>query len=805
MWFQRLRFIGNRQTVIWVNGPLRDVHYNSPISQIWYYVDNCTVTGNNGSIIETHRDLHSSANVFWWTIYKSYFTNNDQSGFSVTLPDTYDKFTPRFHKFELMECEFAHNTDFLMELDGYYTWCNISANNFTNNRARDGLGIFRIAGMEKSLVMERNRWLTNKGRFMLLFDVQSQTIRIDRPPAKMQFNVMDQNYYLSADTPHVDHFPRSFGFAVLGLQRINISFNYFRNPLMDFEGVVGLRGSSLKDVTNCSYNYWGVSQGTAVVQRIFDFDDWNIYSVAEFNPFYVNDVQEVISWWWIPSRSQTDRFDVTNPSIEDLKGRLFDTVTLERRRTKWTTFPYHYKPDRAYIIRRDLTIMPGATLIIEKGVEIHLYPNVRILVLGTLIAEGTYNEPIRFIPINQTEVASADPGVLSIPPPPVFSPNFLPAATSNTTNSRNKRDIVYRKFPLLQREDTFYQKFDTFLIGGPTEKSGWVEIWNATTGERVPICDRQFTERNAQVVCREKGWETQNAYVWVGPRYDRDPRVHITKFFSEPRQCTGFELRLSDCDLRLNSDKNLWVCVDAEHYVYVHCGLGSALEPKYVGAWGGISFSAPSLEEVASDKKPSVLRYVEIVGAGFPHNETGSALEMIYQSPILDHVNITNSSFHGVNIVAPRATVTLTQVNVTHNLGIGLNVLTLNLQRPSDTTNPVMNITFPYRMFGITEMCSANKEVIVENRILVFFKYDNFPVDCIKVFVSRDRNQRVAWKFLQANLFNSGDDQLGRQDWLRFYSSNTLDAANEIGEILDICICSHYGYLTSFNCRIRSI
>lgn len=35
--------------------------------------------------------------------------------------------------------------------------------------------------------------------------------------------------------------------------------------------------------------------------------------------------------------------------------------------------------------------------------QVHIWPNVRILVLGHLIAEGTFWEPIRFKPINITE------------------------------------------------------------------------------------------------------------------------------------------------------------------------------------------------------------------------------------------------------------------------------------------------------------------------------------------------------------------------------------------------------------------
>lgn len=49
--------------------------------------------------------------------------------------------------------------------------------------------------------------------------------------------------------------------------------------------------------------------------------------------------------------------------------------------------------------------MPGATLTIERNVEVHIWPNVRILVLGNFIADGTLWQPIRFKPINATEFA----------------------------------------------------------------------------------------------------------------------------------------------------------------------------------------------------------------------------------------------------------------------------------------------------------------------------------------------------------------------------------------------------------------
>lgn len=33
-------------------------------------------------------------------------------------------------------------------------------------------------------------------------------------------------------------------------------------------------------------------------------------------------------------------------------------------------------------------------------------------------------------------------------------------------------------------------------------------------------------------------------------------------------------------------------------------------------------------------------------------------------------------------------------------------------------------------------MCDAHKEIVVQERILLYYKYDNQPVDCVKIFTS---------------------------------------------------------------------
>jgi hypothetical protein len=169
---------------------------------------------------------------------------------------------------------------------------------------------------------------------------------------------------------------------------------------------------------NVTYNWWGTANDAEIMQRVFDFDDWNTYMLADYSPFFVTE-EIFLDFWWKPSivsatvpamqypdlQGQPGIIVIPEPNALDLKGRMYESKTLTLLKEKWYEFPYYYRPFRPYRIIKDLTIMPGATLTIERGVELHIWPNVRILVLGHIKAEGTYWEPIRFKPINTTELA----------------------------------------------------------------------------------------------------------------------------------------------------------------------------------------------------------------------------------------------------------------------------------------------------------------------------------------------------------------------------------------------------------------
>jgi hypothetical protein len=62
---------------------------------------------------------------------------------------------------------------------------------------------------------------------------------------------------------------------------------------------------------------------------------------------------------------------------------------------------------------------------------------------------------------------------------------------------------------------------------------GFLEYFNRTTLQWIPICDNRFTERNAQVACRQLGYDTLNVYVSYDRRYELHPGS-LTRVWSWP-------------------------------------------------------------------------------------------------------------------------------------------------------------------------------------------------------------------------------------------------------------------------------
>ncbi|KAI6192849.1 hypothetical protein M3Y99_01913900 [Aphelenchoides fujianensis] len=737
IWFQKVNFTDNNEAVVWIHSPQHDVPDGTPLAEITWHIDNCSIFENHGPVIDTHRDLYASANIFHWIFWSNTFENNTKSGINMT------------------ENRFQGNTDFYVHLGGFYTFAE-------------------------------------HGHWMVRVKTDSHSLRSGgmEIPSFIQFNYFQFNWFLQQGDDYVDMYPRSFAVGVFGSQKVDVHYNRLKNPLMDFELVAGCTPQIYgEDVMNVTYNWFGVANEAEVSQRIFDLDDWNIFTIANFTPFYLTE-EQFLNFWWHPLKGQLSFGRPAEPNPLDLKGRMYESKTLDLNPERWYTF------------RTDLTIMPGATLRIEKNVEVHVAPNVRILVLGDLVCDGTLWQPNRFKPLNTTEIAEEEGRVATRYRRAVgrrrrpaeskwadvqqrhaafLRRRWKRAAESGAPRSRLIFDPVFKQFPSLRRDDPYFQEFQVHLTSkgvGP-DRSGFPRGLQRDHGRSGASCATSSSPSGTpKLVCRELGFDPQNAYHWITPRYDYDPRLRLVKTYVEPRECRGDEPRLDKCPCGWRPTIPLWMCVNAPlTFNYVHCGDGpKRVNDDYAGQWGGITFAHPSLELVQeAESDGSILRHVEIVGGGQAHNQTvyAAALQVIRRSPILENVNVTNSSMNGVQIVSPRSNLALTRLNISDNNGQGMSIVSTNLQAASPgSAVPKGPLNLPYNVVGMLDVCAAGKTTRISNRILVYYKYDSRPVDCVKIFKSTN-GKSLGFRFLQVNLYDA-NNHLGRTDALSIFDDESF-------------------------------
>lgn len=50
--------------------------------------------------------------------------------------------------------------------------------------------------------------------------------------------------------------------------------------------------------------------------------------------------------------------------------------------------------------------------------------------------------------------------------------------------------------------------------------------------------------------------------------------------------------------------------------------------------------------------------------------------------------------------------------------------------------SPLKEVLLPYRSFSLVDMCDPAKEIAVQERLILYYVYDNAPVNCVKLFYS---------------------------------------------------------------------
>ncbi|XP_023246946.1 protein bark beetle [Copidosoma floridanum] len=719
----------NKEEAIHVHSPHWNV-FHSNISEISIHVNNSLIIDNGRGIIQYSRDMRQSNNLFHWIVKDSTIERNQGGGFEISLPYVWQYNENFTHSIYMDNNTWQSNEHFSFVIDGHYASFNMTRNRFEGNRCKTGL--ISVRGMEKRMKLEANRIEHNRGSYMVEFRADSQSEIMGEIDARFVYNEVKQNSRSSSPgrgALHQMFTMPSYVVGFHGIQKVRVSRNLFGGNDLDYELLAGIMTAKINNMVDVTENWWGTPDDRQIRERIFDFDDWNDHAVANFRPYLKTEsLDSPTSAAWEPA---------TEVDLNHLGGRITDNLSL-------------YARSEPYTVKSDLTVMPDATLQIHPDVVMEFAPNVGILVLGTLKAIGAPGHEIVMRPI----------------------------ASENDVSSRPKRNTDAHAVIRLCEN------------GNCTDSasSGFVEYFNRTTLQWIPLCDTRFTERNGQVVCRQLGFEPLNVYVSRDRRYELHPGS-LSRIWSwpEPLQCTGNEESLEDCQIRLNGQLygHRHECPWDGDFVFVHCGERN-LDPT-LGYWGGIRIANSEFEHYLYEYRihdlvthetvrrvESVLQFVNITGAGILHNERSPAVQSIIKSPKVTRVSVDRSAHHGINVISPAHSVELLFNQVRNALGNGINILSLTGEgREADESSftPLKDLNVPYHLFSLVDICDTTKEITIEERVLLYYKYDNNPVNCIKIFRSSHRAKPFGFRLLQFNLFNS-TGKPGRPDSLTLYDGD---------------------------------
>jgi hypothetical protein len=379
------------------------------------------------------------------------------------------------HSVDINSTVFYDNDNFAFRIDGFYCNSTISGNRFQRNRCL--VGCITFAGTEKDLELTDNEFVENTGRYIVEFNMNSHTPFTQWVESRVEFNIIKRNTRPpDINKPSATSQPTTYAVGIRGLQNVTVNRNLIVNPDMDFELLGGQSSSLLENYLDVTSNWWGTTDQSIIVNRIFDFDDWNSFAIAEYCPFLTSDT----------FRAQAPQCHGKFRPVLDLSrpfgGRLTENLILQRR-----TAPY--------VIKSDLTVMSGVSLKIEGGAELQFYPSVGLLVLGSLVISGGPNNRVKIGPVPQTDM------VLN---------------RGRRDLSSKPRTVEKIHHPDIDARIGYQLKF----VGGPNEDEGFIQIYNETERRWAIICDSHFNERTAEVACRTAGKESSNVIVRRSRYYD---------------------------------------------------------------------------------------------------------------------------------------------------------------------------------------------------------------------------------------------------------------------------------------------
>lgn len=799
-------------------------------SEIRYHLVGNKLRKSVDGIRQFSRDIRYTSNVYHWSINDTVFEQNKGGGINLVLPYFWPYDANLSHTVEIHNNSFFRNHQFEVAIGGHFVDMNMTRNTFRENRCKNSLIYF--SGMEKKILIRHNLIELNTCSRIMEFDIQSHADKLGSVTAYLEYNALRRNrrlppsnataYYNMMNSLRQPKLmaklhPQASDFALSmkGLQPLNITRNLFANPELRFELVVGIIMDPNERTVNAIENYWGTTLPSEISDRILDFDDWNSFAIAEISPYLTQDSFTAASMIAEPRDLMPQYQRQTNS--RSLGGRLTKSVVL----------PWRKEP---YLVESDFTIMPGVRLTIEKGVVLEFMPYIGMLVLGDLIAAGTRDKPIQMRPaLSASDIAPLHGYLL----PEKVRPSMIQPNLNDPLSYEHNYAFRHYQFAypidmgsvrLCKNEicndglHTYENNIEDKTLRQEVLKSsnntwkidGFLEIFNMTSLQWIPVCDPLFTEHTARVVCRQLGY-SHLSILKRGRRYTiEQEQISSIKSWPESVRCAGDESSLANCPLiPLGYQNHSTSCTrEGSQFVYVYCGdypetMGGNSQQllhsstiEHANHWGGIRFSCPSNlnTNLAQEFRDSLnlinqnpissypatrsrLQYVVVDRAGMLHREKSPAVQVLQCNVQVEYIVISNSAHHGLEMITSQGNQNLHQLRIKNSLGVGLNYLSLTGSSSASKLVPYLplkHMDISSDIFGLVDVCGANKEIQVEDRLLLFYRYSSQAVDCIKIISSKLNIKHVGVRMLRFDLFNS-TAYTSRPDHIRIYDGDIFD------------------------------
>ena len=517
----------------------------------------------------------------------------------------------------------------------------INKNVFVNNSLSSGDALIDFFGNGFGTIftnIHKNTFTGNKCSFLIKVNIRSNRLRSGIFSFKN--NILENNEGIPSNVKeYVEVDVNSYSLGILGCisKQYNIHHNVFDNKLMEKELFLGLSCGSNYFPENyfvsARFNYWGTSSTIKLRERIFHFANWNDRPSAKY----------------LPAATSRNFSDFITSEVTFNQNQIGGYISSSLRLSMACS---------PYVVMNDLTVSENATLEIEPGVQIYFKPNIGLLVLGNINAQGTTSEKIKLCSLER----------------------------------KCKHKPIIR------------------LAGGDRQNRGKLEI--LVGGRWLFLCDSNyFTSRDGSVACRQLGY---GRYIDHKREYYGNTAPHHKAYFG----CQGNETSLFDCNnktvnycgwgiylkcerdyrwgnLRIVSPKK------ANTSYYYHRNEHSSLRDIVIHGAGYLhGHDVSSLQIIERSLSITSIHIVESNGIEIIGQKHAMALE---------HVSIEKSlKFPAIVILGNKGSISISQATIVGGNQHGIAIA------------PIDNMTFFQPYLGQHNLCDPVQKIFVDGQSYVF-------------------------------------------------------------------------------------